>query len=102
MGRPLTVLQIQRRIATEVDQKVGTPNVGGNEWEYRLELMNRAQDEWSYAHDWESQRKSVWPAVGGATVSLPADFKLLAAPPRLNGENWPVIRQVDVSRQNLT
>lgn len=101
MGRLLTVTQLQQRIATEVDQRASTPTVGGNEWEFRLTLLNRAQDEWSMAHDWESLRKTFWPLItyaSMASVSLPSNFKELAAPPIKydyveGGRRWNLIKQ---------
>lgn len=111
MALNLTVTQLQQRIATEVDQSSTTPTVGGNEWALRLLLLNRAQDEWSAAHDWGSLRKVHVPTVTGvsqASISLPGDFKVLAGPAKVyftgmsGGENWPLIKHEEIEQQDDT
>lgn len=111
MAAQLTVTEIQERIASEVDQSVTTVTVGGAEWLYRLKLINRAQDEWSMAHDWDSLYKVHIPTVSGVSqgsISLPADFKSLADAPRIfstgisTGENWPIIKTNQVNSRLST
>lgn len=83
----LTVTQIMSQIAATVNQEATAPTSGGSEYNLWLEYMNRSQQEWAASHDWEDLRKVFFPAVSGtsqATVTLPLDYRKLAASPVLN------------------
>lgn len=86
------------QIASTVNQEATAPTSGGTEYNLWLQYMNRAFYEWAEASDWEVLRKRYYPAitdVGQATISLPFDFKKLAAAPIYygtgfsGGEAWP-------------
>lgn len=86
----LTIEQIMRQIAATVNQEATPPTAGDDEYNLWLEYINRGYFEWVNANDWEALRKNFYPSVIGvnqATVSLPLDYRKLAAEPRLyNGE----------------
>jgi hypothetical protein len=90
----LTVSDIMTRIASSVNQEATSPSVGGSEWSLWLSFINSAQDEWASAQDWEVLRKTIYPGVTGAsqaTLTLPLDYKNLAAPVRLHFGNTPTV-----------
>jgi len=104
MPSQLTVTELQKRIASIVDERYATPTVGGEEWELRLSLLNQAQDEWASAHEWESMRKYYYPNITvGATITLSADFSEFSDNPRLyggsysNGKEWPLIKPTEMN-----
>jgi hypothetical protein len=83
----LTVSQIMAKIATTVNQSADAPTTGSDEFNLWLAFINRALEEWSISHDWESLRKTYFAGVTGisqATVPLPQDYRKLAAAPRLH------------------
>ena len=88
----LTVNQIMQAVAATVNQEATAPSATSSENALWLAFLNRGVREWSEAQDWDVLRKTFLPGVTGmswATVSLPTDFKKLAASPRihLNGES---------------
>lgn len=83
----LSVSQIMAKIATTVNQSADAPSNGSDEFNLWIAFINRALEEWSASHDWESLRKTYFPSITGvsqATVSLPQDYRKLAAAPRLH------------------
>ena len=77
------------QIASTVNQEAAAPTAASDEYNLWLEYINRALFEWSQATDWEVLRKTYYPAVTGtstATVSMPLDFRKLAAEPRVYGQ----------------
>ena len=108
----LTVSQILTQIASTVNQEATAPTSGGAEYNLWLSFINRAQAEWAEASDWEELRKYGYPTITGtsqATVTLPADFRKSAAPPRLyntgnttDGEEFPNIPVEDRSLYSTT
>jgi hypothetical protein len=89
-----TVADVLKQIAGTVNQEATAPTVGSDEYNLWLEYLNRAQDEWAQAYDWEASRKHFWPGVTGvsqASISLPEQFNKLAAPVLLygNGSDKP-------------
>lgn len=79
----LTVDQLMQQIASTVNQDSTAPSDGGSEWLLWLSFMNRAQQEWSEAGEWEDLRTAYYPSItsgsSNASFALPADFKRLAA-----------------------
>jgi len=58
----------------------------GSEFNLWLSFMNRAVQEWSESHDWETLKKYYWPGVTGASqasIPMPLDYRKLAAPIRV-------------------
>ena len=85
----MTVQQIMRQIASTVNQEATAPTEGSAEWSLWLDYINRAYQEWAESSDWEALRKRFFPGVTGvslASVSLPGDYRKLAAPPKVWGE----------------
>lgn len=82
----MTVAQALTQVAATVNQEATSPSVGGDEFNLWLEYLNMSQTEWSQAHEWESTRKFYYPGITGvslASISLPEDFKMMAAPSKL-------------------
>ena len=97
----LTLLDIQQRVASLVDQSTTESIQGGSEWNLRTLYTNRAIEEWSQAFDWECLRKDYWPGITGgsmASISMPDDFRKPAGYPLYHscgisgGDEWTVIR----------
>lgn len=83
----VTVSTIMQKISTTVNQDSDAPATGGDEYNLWLAFINRALEEWAAAHDWESLRKTYFPTITGlsqASISMPLDFRKLAASPRLH------------------
>lgn len=104
-----TLTTLQQNIAITVDQSTDTPTIGGAEWELRRFYINRALKEWSEAYNWESLRRTTWLSTPqGSTVSLPADFKKMAAYPVLyspqytSGQQWPEIQPNEIMQHDST
>lgn len=100
----LTVNEIMTSIAASVNQEATAPTAGGAEYLLWLEYINRAVQEWGSSHDWEVLKKTFLPGVTGvsqATVTLPLDYRKMAAAPRLHslemsyveGEEFPDIQE---------
>lgn len=71
-------------VAATVNQEATAPAASSTENALWLAFLNRGVREWSEAQDWDVLRKTFVPGVTGmscATVSLPQDFKKLAASP---------------------
>jgi len=82
----LTVDQIMKQVAATVNQEANAPTTGGAEWSLWLQYINRGIAEWSGANDWEELRQTYYPVViadGTPSVTVPLDFRKLAAPVRL-------------------
>lgn len=82
----LSIDEIMVQIASTVNQEATAPATGSSEWSLWLQYINRGIFEWANAHDWEVLRRRFYPVVSGmslATVSLPQDFKKIAAAPVL-------------------
>lgn len=85
------VTDIMRQIAGTVNQEATAPTAGSDEYNLWLQYLNRSQEEWSEAFDWESNRKYYWPSITGvslASVALPLQYKKLAAAPLLYGSTF--------------
>ncbi|MCK9371231.1 hypothetical protein M0R04_15065 [Candidatus Dojkabacteria bacterium] len=82
----LSVNELMVEIASLVNQEAVAPTAGSAEWNLWLSYLNRGVFEWSNASDWEVLRKRFYPVVTGTTqasVSMPADFRKIAAAPRI-------------------
>ena len=83
----LTVNQIFTAVSATVNQEASAPANGSAENTLWLAFLNRGVREWAEAQDWDVLRKTFIPGVTGvswATVSLPSDYKKLAASPRIH------------------
>ncbi len=77
------------QIAATVNQEATAPSEGSSEWSLWLQYINRAYQEWAEANDWEALRKFYYPVITGmslASVSLPFDFRKMAASPVVYGD----------------
>lgn len=96
MGR-LNVEQIMTQIASTVNQEAIAPTAGADEYLLWLEYINRALFEWSNATDWEALRKVYFPPITGSstvTISMPEDFRKVAAEIRIYGGGYSDGRHV--------
>lgn len=85
----LPISQILTRIASTVNQEATAPTTGGSEYNLWFEYINRAYQEWAESNDWEALRKYFYPSITGdsvATVSLPLDYRKMAAPVLLKNQ----------------
>jgi len=90
-----TVTDVLKQIASTVNQSSTAPTVDSDEYNLWLQYMNRSQDEWAEAFNWESLRKHYWPTVTGlslASLSLPEYFDTLAAPIKIFGGGYSTPR----------
>lgn len=86
----ITVEEIMTQIAATVNQEATPPTAGSAEYSLWLNFINRSMYEWAESNDWEELRRRYNPSIiGGATVSLPLDFRKLADYPRLYQEGLP-------------
>lgn len=99
-----TLQSLQDRLANIVDNSATAPTAGGEDWNLRLDLINRAQNEWAELYDWQVlyTEYHTLTTEGNASISLPQDFRKLAAPPRiawgLSKKELPEIRPTEKSR----
>jgi len=107
-----TVSQLMTKIAATVNQEATAPTTGGSEYNLWLEYLNRAVQEWAEVSDWEALRKTFYPSITGTsqvTVTLPLDYRKLAAVPRLyfetsdeDGVEYPVALREERGMYTLT
>lgn len=104
MARNISLDNIQGKIAAIIDKNEDTADISSADYSLRREYINMAQGEWAETYDWQSlYRESnlrVSTSTGNASVVLPADFRKLAAFPRIaydgvTTENFPEIRPQD-------
>jgi hypothetical protein len=73
-----TVTELQKALATYIDQSNDAPTEGGDDWTLRLAFVNRAQQTWADSYDWNELYTEVFSrtsqATGNASISLPTDF----------------------------
>lgn len=91
-----SVADLQVSLANYLDQSNTAPTEGGNDWNYRLNLLNRAQQSWGLSYNWPELyaefNGKISAATGYATISLPGDFRKLATLFQFNDGNktWAV------------
>jgi hypothetical protein len=94
-----TLQSLQDAISNEVDQSATGPTNGGTDWNIRLNLLNRAQKDWSETYDWSALLKVFNGNVTAdsfVTLSLPVDFKKIDGYPLITWDGsstnqFPVI-----------
>lgn len=94
-----TLQTIQDYIASEVDQSSSAPTAGGEDWDVRLNIINRSLRDWAETYDWKTLLKihnGLVTAAGFATYSLPSDFKKIDGYPQITWDgrttdNFPLI-----------
>lgn len=78
----VNVTELQARISAYLDQDENAVTDSDDDWTLRLKFINRRQEQWARAYDWEALRKDFYPTVTGlnqASVALPADFNRLGS-----------------------
>jgi len=84
-----TVSEVMTQISSTVNQEATAPTTGDAEFNLWLQYLNRSQDEWSEAYDWEGSRVHYNPDIDEAQtslVTLPHNFTKLAGPVLLYGQ----------------
>ena len=103
--------ELEERISAYLDQDVTTPSEGSDDWNLRLKFINRRQDQWARAYDWEALRSDFKFTVTGinqASVALPVDFNRLGSEVILygggtdNGTAYPIIPRDQVRLYTTT
>lgn len=82
----MQVSEILSQIASSVNQESTAPVAGSSEFSLWMSYLNRSQDEYDQAVDWEKSRKYFYPGITGASlasISLPDDFRKIAGPIKL-------------------
>lgn len=107
MALNVSLNDIQAKVAAVLDQNEDTSDISAADYSLRRAYINMAQREWAETYDWKSLYREanlrVSTSTGNASVALPADFRKLAAYPRItyNGtdtEDFPEIRPQEKSQ----
>jgi hypothetical protein len=99
-----SLLDLQNQIASEMDQSPTAPTVGGNDWNIRLNALNRALFDWAEAYDWRALLKIhnglISTSTGNASYALPADFRKLDGFPAItyDGTNTVQFTPIDATK----
>ena len=98
-----TLQTLQDSLSNEVDQSVTA--TAGVDWNIRLNLLNRAQKDWSETYDWSSLLKVYNGNVTAdsfVTLSLPADFKKIDGYPLItwDGKTTDQFPVIDYSKRS--
>ena len=87
MALNISLDDIQSRVAAVVDRDEATANISTTDYSLRRMYINMAQHEWAEVWDWKSlyreNNSRISTSTGNASVALPADFRKLAAFPRI-------------------
>lgn len=84
---PISVDEVQGRIAAVLDQDQNTANISSADYSLRLSYLNMAQREWAESADWDvlyreyNTRTST--STGNASVAMLGDFRKLASFPKI-------------------
>jgi len=101
-----TIDEIQAKVAAVVDQDEDTSEISSGDYSLRLEYINRREQMWSETGKWQSLYKEynsmASASTGNTSVALPADYRIIAALPRITFDGsstaiFPEIRPQDES-----
>jgi len=103
-----TLTDLQTAIANEVDQSDTYPTIGGDDWNIRMNLINRAIQDWGNTYEWKALLKvhnGRVTTAGFATYGLPTDFQKIDGYPVVtwDGEttdSFPVIDPTKYTQYN--
>src|SRR3990167_9233923 len=82
MANEVDLTELQKRLAAYLDQTVTSPTEGGADWNLRLQFINRRQEQWARAYDWDALRSDFKFTVTGTnqgSIALPVDFNRLGS-----------------------
>ena len=86
----MTLEDIQKRIASNIDQDYAGPTPGDTSWELRKQYINQALSEWGQAYDWQVLYKEyntlTSTSTGNASISLPSDYRKIASYPKVGSD----------------
>jgi len=73
------VNDLQKKMASLLDQTSTVPTAGGDAWNLRLEYLNIAQRDWVESYGWPTLYKEIntltSQSTGLVTISMPSDFR---------------------------
>ena len=82
---PITVDEVQSRIAAIVDQDEKTADLSSSDYSLRLKYINLAAEEWSDSYDWDELYREyntqTSTASGNCSIAMPANFRKMASFP---------------------
>jgi hypothetical protein len=76
----MNLTELQKRIRSHTKEKWEAPTEGSDEWNWYRDLLNQSQTEWETTYLWPQLYKEVNTFNGGATLSLPNDFRRFNGP----------------------
>jgi len=84
----INVTEIQKRIASIVDQSPDAPTEGADDWNLRLQYINLAQNDAFQLYDWQFLYKEyntqTSTNTGNTSITMPGDYRKLASYPRIS------------------
>jgi hypothetical protein len=96
-----TLSSLEQQLALELDQSASAPTEGGADWNVRMGLINRSQQDWAETYGWSVLKKQfngvISTSTGNASYSLPADFRKPDGFPKVAGDEYAI---VDISSQS--
>lgn len=101
-----SLYEIQKQVASEVDQSDSPPVEGTSDWNTRLSAINRSMIDWANSNEWEALKvvhNGLVSVSGGASYVLPTDFAKLESLPRIvsDGVGAYEFPAVNPSKNNL-
>jgi|GEM_PF-2212589 len=102
----INLTEIQKRIASIVDQSPDAPTEGGDDWNLRLQYINLAQNRAFQLYDWQFLNKEyntqTSTNTGNTSISLPGDYRKLASYPYISydGTNTNEFAEIRVQERS--
>lgn len=101
-----SLYEIQKQIASEVDQSDSPPSEGSLDWNTRLSAINRSLIDWSNSNEWsclKAVHNGLVSVSGGASYVLPVDFAKIQSYPRIvsDGSTMYEFPVVDPSKNTI-
>ena len=108
---PVSLDDVQSRIASISDQDQNTANISSTDYSLRRTYINMAEKEWSENYDWRSLYREynvrVSTSTGNASIALPEAFRKLGGFPKITydgstTEDFPEIRPEEKQQYDST
>jgi hypothetical protein len=82
-----SLYEIEKQIASEVDQSDTPPVEGTSDWNTRLSAINRSLIDWANSNDWDALKVVhngiISTSTGNASFVLPGNFSKIESYPRI-------------------